>query len=46
MDWWYAYDEYTRGVFINDNVYAVTDSIVKAAPLATPSSVTATLTLP
>jgi len=44
--WWYAYDQYTRGVFINDNVYAVTDSIVKAAPLATPSSVTATLTLP
>jgi len=44
--WWYAYDQYTRGVFINDNVYAVTDSIVKAAPLATPSSVSATLTLP
>jgi len=43
---WYGYDQYTRGVFIGDNVYAVTDSVVKSAPLATPSSVTATLTLP
>ncbi|MGB9623489.1 MAG: beta-propeller domain-containing protein [Phycisphaerae bacterium] len=46
MDWWYGYDQYTRGVFIDENVYAVTDSVVKAAPFPTPSSVTATLTLP
>ncbi|MBN1489842.1 MAG: beta-propeller domain-containing protein [Phycisphaerae bacterium] len=45
-DYWYDYDWYTRGVFIGDDVYAVTDNVVKAAPIETPSELTGTLDLP
>lgn len=46
MPYWYGYDLYTRGVFINDSVYAVTQSTVKSALLASPSTVTGTVVLP
>jgi uncharacterized secreted protein with C-terminal beta-propeller domain len=45
MPYWYSYDLYTRGIFMGDNVYAVTDSVVRAAPIAAPSNATGTLTL-
>lgn len=37
---------YTRGIFVNDAVYAVTDDVVKSAPLASPSTLIDSLTLP
>ena len=37
---------YKRGVFIGDDVYAVSDQVVKAAPIATPESLLGTLELP
>jgi inhibitor of cysteine peptidase len=45
---WYGYESapYTRGVFIGDTVYAVSNKLVTAAPAATPGTPTATLTLP
>jgi hypothetical protein len=43
---WWPYDRYTRGVFIGDTVYAVTDSVVRAGPVDNPASLTGDLTLP
>ena len=45
-DYWYWWPEFTRAVFIADQVYAVTDQVVVTAPVADLDSVTASLTLP
>ncbi len=37
---------YTRGIFIGDDVYAATENVVKAAPIAAPEALTGTLMLP
>lgn len=37
--WWWYWSGATRGVFINDHVYSVTDRGVKAAPLSAVDSV-------
>jgi len=42
----WGWDAYTRGIFIGDDVYAVTDQVVKSAPIETPSQVTDSLDLP
>lgn len=45
---WWSYSQYARGIIATDSdeVYAVTDQLVKSAPLATPTNVTDTLVLP
>ncbi len=42
----YAWPSYTRGVFIGDDVYAVTDSVVRAAPISDPAALSGSLELP
>jgi hypothetical protein len=45
-DYWYWWPEFTRAVFIADQVYAVTAQAVVTAPVADLDSVTASLKLP
>ncbi len=40
---WYYYNAWTRGVFIGDHVYAVTDRLIRSATSADPNTVLDTL---
>lgn len=43
--WWYYYNSWTRGVFIGDYVYAVTDTLIRSAAWADAGTVLDTLKL-
>ena len=43
--YYYGSSSYTRGIFIGDSVYAVSDTVVTAAPTADPSQVQSSVTL-